>query len=142
MLSVFSNVLPRSGSIHHNFVQLFSQNVIKDIEGEEFVSSNADGLDENAIMKLQALARGYLLRKKIAGRYSHFHDNIDKIQKIQAWWRGARQRRIYAKMIETRLRGNIERVCNYSRIRTKYQNAFDRYREHVRTKNSRPSRVW
>lgn len=36
---------------------------------------------------MQALIRGFLLRKRISDRFAKFHDNVDKIIKIQKWWR-------------------------------------------------------
>ena len=105
------------------------ENVIKHIELRETDQDNGI-IDEKAIVKFQAHIRGYLCRKRIAERFTHFYNNIDKIVKVQAWWRGAVQRRNYARMLEARLKENFKRGRSYVRMTGKFKNNFELYREH------------
>ncbi|XP_034939382.1 ras GTPase-activating-like protein IQGAP1 [Chelonus insularis] len=57
-----------------------------------------DAIKESAVIHFQALVRGYLLRKKLSDRKTHFQQNQGKVIKIQAWWRSILQRRYYLEM--------------------------------------------
>lgn len=50
---------------------------------------------EPKIMTLQSYARGFLVRKSISARMDYFRVNVDKIIKIQAWWRSKMYRKMY-----------------------------------------------
>ena len=54
---------------------------------------------EPALVRLQALARGFLVRERLAMRLAHFHDNVDAIVRIQAWWRRIVQRRRFLQLV-------------------------------------------
>lgn len=105
------------------------ENIIKEIEMEESDREDA-AFDEQLIIKLQAIARGFLLRQKIAARFTHFYDNIEKIVQIQAWWRGVLTRKIYAKILQTRSRRQPAQDFDHKRTKNKHQNTFDFYRQH------------
>ncbi|XP_076391557.1 ras GTPase-activating-like protein IQGAP1 isoform X1 [Megachile rotundata] len=83
------------------------------------------------IVRLQACIRGYLLRKKISVRFAYFYDNVDKVIKIQAWWRGILQRKRYAKLLTERRNYSSEKFSsNCLRIKNKYANVLDYYKQH------------
>ncbi|XP_063225075.1 ras GTPase-activating-like protein IQGAP1 isoform X2 [Bacillus rossius redtenbacheri] len=71
---------------------------------------------EKAVVRLQACARGLLARRRLAARREHFQRNIRSIVKIQAWWRGVRDRRLYQKCLEEREKekGKTIESCNYN----------------------------
>ncbi|KAH0541195.1 hypothetical protein KQX54_021250 [Cotesia glomerata] len=74
------------------------EEVINVVANDEY-NLSSDKFNEQAIINFQALARGYLLRTKMSQRLTHFYDNSDYVVKIQAWWRGIKQRRIYLNML-------------------------------------------
>ncbi|XP_031782642.1 ras GTPase-activating-like protein IQGAP1 [Nasonia vitripennis] len=78
---------------------------------------------ETLIVKFQAHIRGYLLRRKIA-------DNIDKIIRIQAWWRGLLQRRVYARILESRIKNKASDACKFAKVKSKYQRAIDHFKDY------------
>ncbi|XP_017888182.1 ras GTPase-activating-like protein IQGAP1 isoform X2 [Ceratina calcarata] len=83
------------------------------------------------LIRFQACIRGYLIRKKISDRLTHFHSNVDKIIQIQSWWRSIVQRKKYAKLLQEKWKQNPERSQNdYLKIKAKYTNILDYYREH------------
>ncbi|XP_028525391.2 ras GTPase-activating-like protein IQGAP1 isoform X2 [Apis cerana] len=82
------------------------------------------------IIRLQAYIRGYLLRKKISDRFTYFYDNIDKIIKIQAWWKSIAQRKRYMKLLEEKRKFNGKQFQNtYLEVKAKYINVLDYYKE-------------
>ncbi|PBC33394.1 Ras GTPase-activating protein IQGAP1 [Apis cerana cerana] len=82
------------------------------------------------IIRLQAYIRGYLLRKKISDRFTYFYDNIDKIIKIQAWWKSIAQRKRYMKLLEEKRKFNGKEFQNtYLEVKAKYINVLDYYKE-------------
>ncbi|XP_015599510.1 ras GTPase-activating-like protein IQGAP1 [Cephus cinctus] len=101
--------------------------VIKRITTEE-VNARSQKIDESKIIKLQALVRGYLLRKKISDKFSYYHENVDKIIQIQAWWRGRIQRNHYKKFLDERRKQKEHFNKNYGAIRTQYEDILDRYK--------------
>ena len=60
-----------------------------------------DGI-EPLIVRLQACARGFLVRERIAQRLHYLHSNVDSIIKIQAWWRQVIQRQRYIQWQQTK----------------------------------------
>lgn len=52
---------------------------------------------ESLIVLIQALARGFLVRRFIQQRGEHFKRNLPRIVKIQSWWRMVQQRDAYQK---------------------------------------------
>lgn len=65
-------------------------------EFEDLVVSVVQDDDiEALIIRLQACARGYLVRERIAFRLHHFHNNVSAVIKIQTWWRTVVQRQRY-----------------------------------------------
>ncbi|XP_058789628.1 ras GTPase-activating-like protein IQGAP1 isoform X2 [Phymastichus coffea] len=97
------------------------EDVIRDITiAEASLEINKDF--EKLLIRLQACVRGYLIRMKLA-------NCLDKVVKIQAWWRGQLQRRAYAKILERRLRSSAEAVCNYVKVKAKYQRTMDYYKQ-------------
>lgn len=104
--------------------------------------------DEKLLTKLQACVRGYLLRKKIADRYTYFDVNLRKIIMIQAWWRGVRQRKQYRKLLEKRKQmllhqskflkvktnNKIDKSCQNKLLNARINDKSDklyRYKRHV-----------
>lgn len=86
----------------------------------------------NQIIWFQAYARGYLLRKKLSNRFTYFYNNVDKIIRIQAWWRSIVQRKQYEKLLEDKKKYNEKKSQNTSlKVETKYANILDYYRKHV-----------
>ncbi|XP_050481598.1 ras GTPase-activating-like protein IQGAP1 isoform X1 [Bombus huntii] len=85
----------------------------------------------NQIIWFQAYARGYLLRKKLSNRFTYFYNNVDKIIRIQAWWRSIVQRKQYEKLLEDKKKYNEKKSQNTSlKVETKYANILDYYRKH------------
>ncbi|XP_063995334.1 ras GTPase-activating-like protein IQGAP1 [Diachasmimorpha longicaudata] len=98
------------------------EEIIRTITVEEY-NIPSERLNEKLIIHLQAFIRGYLVRQRIATRLEYFHDNTDKIIKIQAWWRGVLHRRLYRKKLVERIRE--------ARSRLKQQrDRHDYYRQH------------
>ncbi|AFR93269.2 IQ domain-containing protein containing GTPase activating protein [Cryptococcus neoformans C23] len=58
-----------------------------------------DGKTIGALVFLQSLMRGFIARRRHYIRTSFIHQNVDKIVKIQALWRGRQQRVSYEKLI-------------------------------------------
>ncbi|KAK0081320.1 hypothetical protein PV325_012392 [Microctonus aethiopoides] len=81
-------------------------------------------IDVNSLIEFQAMARGYLLRKKISERLTHFYNNVDKIIKIQAWWRGVLQRNFYIEMMQAKYDKQHE-----EKDRIAAENPYDYYRQ-------------
>ncbi|XP_012270076.1 ras GTPase-activating-like protein IQGAP1 [Orussus abietinus] len=103
--------------------------VIKNATSEE-LQMGPKKIDEKTIISFQARIRGYLLRKQISDRFSHFHDNIDKIVQIQTWWRSIVQRRLYVNMLAERRKINSLTENDFIEDKTKFHHSVDRYKEH------------
>nr|XP_037286231.1 ras GTPase-activating-like protein IQGAP1 [Rhipicephalus microplus] len=51
------------------------------------------------VVRLQARARGFLIRRAVRDQYSFYCQNIDAIVRLQSWFRAVRQRRRYRRML-------------------------------------------
>lgn len=51
------------------------------------------------LTRLQAHARGFLVRSAVRDQYAFYMEHLDKIVRIQSWFRTARQRRRYRRML-------------------------------------------
>ncbi|KAF7992470.1 hypothetical protein HCN44_001808 [Aphidius gifuensis] len=96
------------------------EDIIKTTTAEEY-NLPSGRIDEKLIIKLQAIARGYLLRMKISKRLMYFCDNIDKIIVIQSAWRGYLQRKLYAN----------ERISNNKMKKFKIKRTFNYYESNI-----------
>lgn len=106
----------------------YFQELIKSISAREYEKCKIN----NQIIWFQAYARGYLLRKKLSNRFTYFYNNVDKIIRIQAWWRSVVQRKQYMKLLEDKKKYNEKESQNTSlKVKTKYANILDYYRKHV-----------
>lgn len=106
----------------------YFQKLIKSITAREYEKCRIN----NQIIWFQAYARGYLLRKKLSNRIIYFSNNVDKIIRIQAWWRSVVQRKQYIKLLEDKKKYNDKEFQNTSlKVETKYTNILDYYRKHV-----------
>ena len=106
----------------------YFQELIKSISAREYEKCKIN----NQIIWFQAYARGYLLRKKLSNRFTYFYNNVDKIIRIQAWWRSVVQRKQYMKLLEDKKKYNEKESQNTSlKVETKYANILDYYRKHV-----------
>lgn len=106
----------------------YFQELIKSITAREYEKCRIS----NQIIWFQAYARGYLLRKKLSNRITYFYNNVDKIIRIQAWWRSVVQRKQYMKLLEDKKKCNEKEFQNTSlKVETKYTNILDYYRKHV-----------
>lgn len=106
----------------------YFQKLIKSITAREYEKCRIN----NQIIWFQAYARGYLLRKKLSDRIIYFSNNVDKIIRIQAWWRSVVQRKQYIKLLEDKKKYNDKEFQNTSlKVETKYTNILDYYRKHV-----------
>lgn len=54
---------------------------------------------QGALVFLQSLIRGFLARRRLYQRTSYIHQNVDKIIKVQALWRGRTERQMYQKLV-------------------------------------------
>ena len=70
---------------------------------------------EPVVTRLQAYARGFLVREHLALRLSHFHDNVDAVVRIQTWWRQVVQRRRYLQELRRRHEQEQNRDLNFYR---------------------------
>lgn len=106
----------------------YFQELIKSITAREHEKCTIN----NQIIWFQAYVRGYLLRKKLSNRSTYFYNNVDKIIRIQAWWRSVVQRKQYMKLLEDKKKYNEKESQNMSlKVETKYANILDYYRKHV-----------
>lgn len=105
------------------FVHYF-QELIRSVTAKE----HAEYLIKEKIIQFQAYIRGYLLRKKISDRLTYFHNNVDKIIRIQAWWRSIVQRKRYVKLLEDKKKAFQN---TYIKVKPNYTNILDYYREYV-----------
>lgn len=99
------------------------QNVTRSVVISEASHDTRKDIDR-LIRRLQAHTRGYLLRRRLA-------DERQKVVAIQAWWRGLLQRRKYASLLEARIRRRADDACRFARVKSKYRDTLDHYREHV-----------
>uniref|UniRef100_A0A0C9RMV3 IQGAP1 protein n=1 Tax=Fopius arisanus TaxID=64838 RepID=A0A0C9RMV3_9HYME len=113
---------PKNISESHFVTKEDIEEIINKITAEEY-NIPSESFNEKLIIRLQALIRGYLTRKKIADRFDYFHDNVDKIMKIQAWWRGVMHRRLYRMKL-------VERIREAKGKLRKQRNHYDYYRQH------------
>lgn len=88
---------------------------------------NSDLLDDLSynnldltIILLQARIRGYLLRKSISDRFTHFYDNIDKVKKIQIWWRAILARKYNENYLDTKVKYDREEEISTLKYFKKY----------------------
>ncbi|XP_009706752.1 PREDICTED: ras GTPase-activating-like protein IQGAP2 isoform X2 [Cariama cristata] len=65
--------------------------------------------NENLIVKLQARARGFLVRKNYQERKAYLQNQEPSAIKIQAFWKGFKQRKSYVDRLKV-LRGNVASV--------------------------------
>lgn len=68
------------------------QNIVRQVNNESLKSLSSSEL-EMIIIRFQAHIRGYLLRQSVSNKFTYYHDNIDKVKKIQIWWRAILARR-------------------------------------------------
>ena len=73
-------------------------------EIDEVIADVNEEVDERhkievSIVRLQARARGFLVRQRLFGMLQHYYENEANIIKIQALWRGRRVRRRYGREI-------------------------------------------
>ncbi|XP_048514358.1 ras GTPase-activating-like protein IQGAP1 isoform X2 [Athalia rosae] len=115
---------PNNASESHYISKSDVEDVINKVEMEE-LTRHLSKINERAIIKLQATIRGYLSRKKMSDRFNQIHNNIDKIIKIQTWWRKILQRR-KEKRIELTEKNVIQGANNYQK---ESQTGYDRYIE-------------
>ena len=54
---------------------------------------------QGALVFFQSIIRGFLARRRLYIRTSYIHRNVDKIQTIQATWRGRVQRQMYHRLL-------------------------------------------
>lgn len=71
------------------------------------------------------------MRKKISERFAYLYDNMNKIVQIQAWWRSMVQRKKYIKLLEKRTCNGEKSKIQYLKVKARYLNILDHYREHV-----------
>lgn len=88
---------------------------------------------EKIIIRFQARIKGYLLRKKIKNRY--FHNNLKKIIRIQALWRGIKQRKQYRKLLEEKRKRTrslcLNKSLNTNKNRNYKDDILNRYNDKV-----------
>ncbi|XP_006618095.1 ras GTPase-activating-like protein IQGAP1 isoform X1 [Apis dorsata] len=103
---------------------------IKEIIKNTIIREHEEHKISKQIIRFQAYIRGYLLRKKISDRFTYFYDNIDKIIKIQAWWRSIVQQKRYMRLLEEKKKFNEKEFQNtYLEVKAKYINVLDYYKE-------------
>ncbi|KAI4496958.1 hypothetical protein M0802_007906 [Mischocyttarus mexicanus] len=78
------------------------------------------------VIRLQARIRGYLLRKK----YKLNNVYINKIIKIQAWWRGILQRKRYIALLNKLYKRNSHQNNNVNLMETEPIDVLDIYRDY------------
>ncbi|XP_015122620.1 ras GTPase-activating-like protein IQGAP1 [Diachasma alloeum] len=113
---------PKTISESHFVTKEDIEDIIRTITVEEY-NIPSGRFNEKLIIHLQALIRGYLVRQRIANRLEYFHDNVQKIVKIQAWWRGVLHRRSYRKKLVERIRDARGRL-------KRQRDRNDYYRQH------------
>ncbi|XP_052795267.1 ras GTPase-activating-like protein IQGAP1 [Mya arenaria] len=72
--------------------------------------------NEDFIVKVQALTRGYLARKNYRGRLTYLREQEPAVVKIQAYWKGHRQKKAYKE--------RLNYLADHSDSSTKLQSAL------------------
>ena len=88
---------------------------------------------QGALVFLQSLIRGYLARRNLWVRTSHYHYNQDKIVKIQALWRGRAERQLYDKLL-TGFQVDVPTIQNYMHL---LDDTDSDYQRQIHTENLR-----
>lgn len=98
----------------------------------ELLQSPPDKSITHLVIKFQAHIRGYLLRKRISDRFTHFYDNIEKVKQLQAWWRNVLIRKYYKKLLKERVKHSAgEESYQFSSVKGKYESIMEWYKEQV-----------
>ena len=89
-----------------NYVEttnLITRTILKkaiDVTSEKFQTNLLYQSKEGLIVLVQALARGFLLRKALNERKMYLKANMESIVKIQSWWKMLNTKRNYKKRVE------------------------------------------
>lgn len=87
----------------HNIIEKINKHHINKYKQNEI---------EKCVIKIQAYCRGYLFRLKLKEKKHNYQENIDKIIKIQSWWRRVIVAKKYGTVIKMKL---IEAKLNLQR---------------------------
>lgn len=118
--------MPKNLSI----IYFLLQNVIKKISVSDLPQESAKQI-EKSITKLQACIRGYLLRKKISDKLTCYYNNVDKVIKIQAWWRGVMTRKLYYELMKSKKQFNATKIKLLTRKEIDELRGLEYYKKHV-----------
>ncbi|XP_066597001.1 ras GTPase-activating-like protein IQGAP1 [Prorops nasuta] len=87
-------------------------------------------INTDMVLRLQAYIRGYLLRKAISDRFTHYYNNLQKIIKIQAWWRSIIQQRKFMKLVDNERMKHFNNKSSKSFKKDNSENVLEYYREY------------
>ena len=79
--------------------QAVARGYLARLEYREWRDYLADPHTQGALVFLQSLTRGFLARRRLWHRVSYIHRNVDKVIKVQALWRGRKQRLMFDKLM-------------------------------------------
>ena len=79
--------------------QAYARGYLARQEYNEWKEYLEDPLTQGALVFLQSLIRGFLARRRLWIRVSYVHCNVDRVVRIQSWWRGQIERRMYDRLL-------------------------------------------
>lgn len=90
-----------TGSFYFTYEDI--RNLVRQVNNETLDNVSHNNV-ELTIILLQARIRGYLLRKSISDRFTHFYNNIEKVIRIQTWWREILARKYNDNLLEAEVK--------------------------------------
>ncbi len=91
---------------------LITRTILKkaiDVTNEKYERNQLYKSREDLIILIQALARGFLVRKAFKQRMDYLLANQDQIAKIQSWWRMIRQKTLFKNRLKY-IKSNVDSV--------------------------------
>ncbi|KAH3833286.1 hypothetical protein DPMN_106592, partial [Dreissena polymorpha] len=91
--------------------------------------------NEDFIVKVQAIARGYMARKNYRGRLAFLHNQEPSVVKIQAYWKGFRQKKAYKDRLNflaqnAKFSTKIQAVVRMWLVRKRFKDRLKYFKDH------------